>query len=76
MTPRSGSFLLAVTEGSQCAGKELLPKDHRASGAGGRGRFKAQERLSVERVLKATVVLEVFCRKLVKGGANSIEMRG
>lgn len=26
--------------------------------------------------LKATVVLEVFCRKLAKGGENSIGMRG
>lgn len=58
--------------------EELLPNDHRALGTGGWGRADSRHKsgFSVERDLKATVVLEVFCRKLVKGGANSIEMRG
>lgn len=43
---------------------------------GGGADSRHESGFSVERDLKATVVLEVFCRKLGKGGTNSIEMRG
>lgn len=55
--------------------EELLPKVHRASGAGGGAHSGHKSGFSVERDLKATVVLEIFCRKLVKGDANIIELR-